>query len=108
MVRSTRPGISRFRVPSLPSRPGTTDENPKAAQLARLSVFGARLKIRGDAFVFPVAIAGWFRTLRALKFFRRRLGVCLGGFSPRLGFSERALWRRRGVLAVRRGSRGWH
>src|ERR1700758_3050105 len=80
-------GISRFRVRSLRSRPGMTTQEKAAPMRAALfehrfclnidyrapqqggsgvcrliRKFGVEdSKIRGDAFVFPIAVAGWFR-----------------------------------------------
>jgi len=58
-----------------------------------------RLKIRGDTFVLPVAVPRRFRALRTLELFCRLLGAGLGGFPARFGFGERALGRRRQLLA---------
>ena len=49
-------------------------------------------KIRGDALVLPIAIAGRLRSLRALEFLGRRLSVGRGRLPARFGFGERALW----------------
>src|SRR5665647_181680 len=65
-------------------------------------------EIRGDALGLPVAITGRFRTLRALELLRRRFGLRRGSLPAHLGFGERALRRRRQLLAwsSRRGGRG--
>src|SRR6202171_6112628 len=60
-------------------------------------------KIRGDALVLPVAIAGRLRALRALNFPGQGLSVGFGSPPSRFGLGERALRRRRQRLAFRDG-----
>src|SRR5438270_78178 len=52
-------------------------------------------KIRGDAFVFPIAIAGRLRPLWALELLRRRLSVGVSSLATRFGLGERPPGRRR-------------
>src|ERR1700679_4343367 len=61
------------------------------------------LEIRGDAFVFPVAIARRFRALLPLELFGFGPGVGFGGRgTTRFGLGERTLRFRRQRLASRR------
>src|SRR6266403_5629848 len=93
-------GIPRFLVRSFSLAPRNDPQESEKPR--RYAAFYLRSKIRGDAFVLPVAIAGRFRSLRTLKLFCQRPSICFRCFPARFGLGERALCRRRQLLAFRR------